>query len=254
MKKRKLGLGVIIVILLVVLAGFGGIVNFITDYLWFKELGYTSVFFKQLFTQLQIGIPSFVIIMVLTYFYLRVLKRGYYKRIDTVDMAAVSEKNLNRISLGLGAVFGILVTITTVTELWFQILKFMNSSSFGVKDPIFGLDVSFYIFKLEFITQINQILIGIVLAFAVLTLIYYFILLSMRRPKIFDQQAEANTNYENGDQSYRTNNFGNAFNGMFGDAFNKFGQSFNGGQGFGGSRKPKTTFNNENLKELIQGM
>lgn len=263
MKKTRLGLGVIILILLVVAAGFGGLVNFATDYLWFKELGYTSVFFKQLITQLEIGIPSFLIIMVLTYFYLRVLKRGYYKKVDTVDAPAVSEKTLNRISLGLGAAFGVLVTITTVTGLWFQILKFANSSSFGLKDPIFGLDISFYIFRLEFITQINQITIGIVLAFAALTLIYYFILLSMRRPKIFDQ-ANAQTNYseygEDG-QSYRNNNnFGNAFNGLFGEAFGKFGQSFNGGQGSGAGQNPfggnngrnsTTKFNNENLKELL---
>lgn len=253
MEKRKLGLGVIIAILLVIFAGFGGLVTFITDYLWFKELGYTSVFFKQLFTQLQIGIPSFVVIMVLTYFYLRVLKRGYYKKIDTVDTPAVSEKTLNRISMGLGAIFGVLVTITTVTGLWFQILKFKNGTSFGIQDPIFGMDISFYIFKLEFVTQINQIAIGIVIAFAVLTLIYYFILLSMRRPKIFDQQEQAEPDYDanNDGQSYRANNFGNVFNGMFGDAFDKFGQSFNGGQGFGGARKPKKQFNNDNLKELI---
>lgn len=105
MKKTKLGLGIILIILMVAAAFFGGLVNFITDYLWFKELGYTSVFFKQLFTQLQLGIPTFIIIMVLTYFYLRVLKRGYYKKIDTVDVQAVSEKTLNQISLGLGAVF-----------------------------------------------------------------------------------------------------------------------------------------------------
>ena len=253
MKKRKIGLGVSIAILLVVIAGFGGLVNFITDYLWFKEIGYTSVFFKQLFTQLQIGIPAFVIIMVLTYFYLRVLKRGYYKRVDTVDTPVVSEKILNRISLGLGAIFGILVTITVVSELWFQILKFKNSSDFGIQDPIFGLDVSFYIFRLEFVSQVNQIAIGIILAFAVLTLIYYFMLLSMRRPKIFDQQAGTQTNYEENDgQSYRQNsNFGDAFSGMVGDAFNKFGQNWSGGQGFGGGGKPKVKSNNESLKELV---
>lgn len=242
---------------MVAAAFFGGLVNFITDYLWFKELGYTSVFFKQLFTQLQLGIPTFIIIMVLTYFYLRVLKRGYYKKIDTVDVQAVSEKTLNQISLGLGAVFGVLVTITTVTELWFQILKFKNSSSFGVNDPIFDLDVSFYIFKLEFVSQINQIAIGIVIAFAVLTLIYYFILLSMRRPRIFEQKEAPNTEYDENGQAYRSSNFGNTVNGMFGDAFNKFGQNFNGGQGFagaqgfGGGSKPKKSFDNENLKELI---
>jgi uncharacterized membrane protein (UPF0182 family) len=249
LKKRKLGLGVVIVILLVIVALFGGLVNFITDYLWFKELGYTSVFFKQLFTQLQLGIPTFIIIMALTYFYLRVLKRGYYKRIDTVDTTALSEKTLNRISLGLSAVFGILVTFSTVTGLWFEILKFANSSSFGIKDPIYNLDVSFYIFRLAFITQINQIAIGIVIAFAALTLLYYFLLLSMRRPKIFDQQEQAQTEYDSDGQAYRTNNFGNAFNGMFGDAFEKFGQNFGGG--FGGPKKPKKQFNNENLKELI---
>lgn len=256
MKKRKIGLGVIVVILLVIIAGFGGLVTFITDFLWFRELDYTSVFFKQLFTQLEIGIPSFVIIMVLTYFYLRVLKRGYYKRIDTVDTPAVSEKTLNRISLGLGAVFGILVTITTVTGLWFQILKFANSTSFGIKDPIFGMDVSFYVFKLEFITQINQIAIGIIVAFAILTLVYYFILLSMRRPKVFEQQEQ--TAYDAGEdgQTYRSNNFGDAINGMFGDAFGKFGQSFTGGQGFGGqgaggAGRQKKQFDNENLKELV---
>ncbi|HML36892.1 MAG TPA: UPF0182 family protein [Bacillota bacterium] len=254
MEKKKWGLGVIIVILLVIVACFGGLVTFITDYLWFKELGYTSVFFKQLFTQLEIGIPSFVVITVLAYFYLRVLKRGYYKRIDTVDTPAVSEKALNRISLGLGAIFGILVTLATVTRLWFQILKFANSSSFGIKDPIYQLDVSFYIFKLEFITQLTGIAIGIIIAFAALTLIYYFLLVSMRRPKIFEEQAQ--TEYTAGDdgQSYRTNNFGNAFGGIFGDAFGKFGQNFNGGQGFGGSGgapKPKKQFDKENLKELV---
>lgn len=252
MKKRKLGLGVVIVILLVIIAFFGGLVNFITDYLWFRELGYTSVFFKQLFTQLQLGIPTFIVIMALTYFYLRVLKRGYYKRIDTVDTPAVSEKTLNRISMGLGAVFGILVTISTVTVLWFEILKFANSTSFGIKDPIFNLDVSFYIFRLEFITQLNQIAIGIVIAFAALTLLYYFLLLSMRRPKIFEQD-QTQTEYDSDGQAYRTNNFGNAFNGVFGDAFGKFGQNFgqNFGGGFGGTRKPKKQLNNENLKELI---
>jgi len=252
LKKRKLGLGVIIVILMVIAAFFGGIVKFITDYLWFRELGYTSVFFKQLFTQLQIGVPTFIVIMILTYFYLRVLKRGYYKKIDTVDTTLVSEKTLNRISLGLGAVFGILVTITTVTGLWFQILKFFNSSTFGIKDPIFNMDVAFYIFKLEFITQVNQIAIGIVIAFAALTLVYYLILLSMRRPKIFDQQDQQNYDAgDDGDTTYRTNNFGNTFNGVFGDAFEKFGQNFTGGQGFGGPSKPKKQFNNDNFKELI---
>lgn len=124
--------------------------------------------------------------------------------------------------------------------------------------PNHDLDVSFYIFKLEFVSQINQIAIGIVIAFAVLTLIYYFILLSMRRPRIFEQKEAPNTEYDENGQAYRSSNFGNTVNGMFGDAFNKFDQNFNGGQGFagaqgfgGGKQNQKKSFDNENLKELI---
>lgn len=262
MKKRKLGLSVIIVILLVIIAGFSGIVGFLTDYLWFKELGYTSVFFKQLFTQLEIGIPSFVVVMILADIYLRVLKRGYYKRIETADTTTVSEKTLNRISLGLGAVFAILVTATAVSSLWFEILKFKNSTSFGIADPIFDLDISFYIFRLEFIRQLNQISIGIVVAFVILTLIYYFILLSMRRPKIFDKepgsQGEFSEDYtgQNNQGGY-SNVFQGAFGGMkkpfggaFGDAFDKFGQSF-GGNGNFNNQRPKKQVNDDNFKELL---
>ncbi len=252
LNKKRVGLSIVIVILLLVIAGFKGLVKLVTDYLWFSELGYTSVFFKKLFTILEIGVPSFLIIMILTYLYLRVLKRGYYKKIDTVDSTLVSEKSLNRIALGLGAAFGLLATFGTVTELWFQILKFANSSSFGIDDPLFGLDVSFYIFKLEFITQINQILIGIILAFVVLTLIYYFILLSLRRPRIFEEKSAPHFDANGeGEQSYRGHTSGNVFYGMFGDAFNKINQNINGQRPFKDSGMPKTKFDNDNLKELL---
>lgn len=262
MKKRKLGLSVIIIILLVIIAGFSGIVSFLTDYLWFRELGYTSVFFKQLFTQLEIGIPSFVVIMILTDIYLRVLKKGYYKRVETVDTTTVSEKTLNHISLGLGAVFAILVTVTTVTGLWFEILKFTNSTSFGIADPIFDLDISFYIFRLEFIRQLNQIAIGIVVAFVILTLIYYFILLSMRQPKIFDKEPGGQGEFSEDfagqhNQDGYSNVFQGAFGGMkkpfggvFGDAFDKFGQGF-AGNGNSNNQRPKKQFNDDNFRELL---
>lgn len=249
MKKKKLGLGIGLVILFFILAGFGGLLSYVTDYLWFKELGYTSVFFKQLFTQLKIGIPSFLIITILTYLYLRVLKKGYYHKVDTVDTTSISEKAINGISLGLSTVFGILATLATVTRLWFEIMKFSSSTSFGVADPIFNKDVSFYIFKLELVRQANQIIIGLVVAFVVLTILYYFMLLAMRRPKMFDAQQDSSYEYEQQEDTTRANNpFGNAFGGAFGDAFDKFGQTVNGN--FGG-KKAKKQFHDNNLKEIL---
>jgi len=188
MKKRRLGLGVIIIILVILASGFGTLINFITDYLWFKELGYTSVFFKQLVTQIELGVPTFIVIMFLTYLYLNLLKKDYYKKIEISGEQTVSEKTISKVSLAIGVIFAFMATMATTTNLWFEILKFANSTSFDLADPIFNMDVSFYVFKYSLLTQINQILIGLVLAFVALTFVYYMFLMSVRRPVMFEQK------------------------------------------------------------------
>jgi uncharacterized membrane protein (UPF0182 family) len=238
--KRKIGIGIIVVILLIIATGFSRLLNFATNYLWFREVGYTSVFLKKLYTQLEIGIPTFVIIMILTSLYLMALKRGYYKKVDTVDTidAVFSEKTLNKISYGLAAIFAFLITFTVVSSLWFEILKFVESTAFGIADPIFGNDIGFYVFRLEFITQLNSILIGVIIGFAVLTLVCYFMLLSMRRPKIFQQDTSYQDDASQQSQQYN-NPFGNMFGGMFGN------------QGGFGHQRPRKQFDEDNLKQLL---
>ena len=75
---------------------FVALIGFITDYLWFKELGYVSVFFTKLFTQLKLGIPTFIVVTFLAYVYLKILKRGYFKKI--VSNEVPDHKKLNLIS------------------------------------------------------------------------------------------------------------------------------------------------------------
>lgn len=245
-----MGLTALFIILVVILGLFGALIGFITDYLWFRELGYTSVFFKQLFTQLKLGIPTFLILTALSYIYLMGLKKGYYKRVEIAANPAIREKTLNFIALGISAVFGILITLTTVTRLWFEILKFTNSTEFGIADPIFNMDISFYVFRLELITHANQILIGIIVAFVILTLLFYSILLSMRRPKIFEQQEGSEVEYDDsGEQRYTGN---------YSQGFGAFGQSINdalGGMFKGFNTPPRrsgsTQLDKDNLKQLL---
>ncbi|MDD2620059.1 MAG: UPF0182 family protein [Syntrophomonadaceae bacterium] len=250
MKKTKKGLIALIVTLVVLFGIAATFFGYITDFLWFRELGYTSVFFKQLFTQMKLGIPTFAVITLLSFLYLMGLKRGYYKRIETVDTVAVKEGTLNRMALLISAVFGVLVTLSTVTGLWFEILKFMESTDFGIKDPIFNMDVSFYIFKLEFLTQINHILIGIIVAFAIVTLLFYLILLSMRRPQVFEYKADS-TEYR--ETPHANSTMGDGFK-AFGDAVNDaFGGKFkmpSGGPGFGGGGAKKQ-LDKDNLSQLL---
>ena len=184
-KKGKLGVkGIIIIILLIILL-FVALIGWITDFMWFRELGFVTVFLTKLFTQLKIGVPTFIIVTFLAYVYLKFLKRGYIKRIESNE--ETNHRRLNLISWGLAGAFGVVTTYFAVTRLWFQTLQFINSTNFDIKDPVYKLDISFYVFKLNFIEQLNEMVIMLIVAFALLTFIYYMVLLTVRTPKEFEQ-------------------------------------------------------------------
>lgn len=246
-KKKRTGLRVIIAIV-IILGLFLSLIGFITDFMWFRELGYVSVFFTKLFTQIKIGVPTFVVVTFLAYIYLKFLKRGYFIKVSSDE--PVNHGRLNLISWGLAAAYGAITTFFTVTKLWFDFLQFINSTSFGKKDPLFDMDISFYAFKLDFIEEVNQIVLVLLIAFAVLTVIYYSILLTVRTPKIFEEKAQ--TVDEEEEQSQAQGGAGNGFdnlNGMFG----KFTEAFIGkaGGGFKRPSRPRKSFDNQNLKMLV---
>ncbi len=250
-KKKHKGLAIIIAIL-VIIALFLSLIGFITDFLWFKELDYVSVFFTKLFTQIKIGVPTFAVVTFLAYIYLKFLKRGYIKKVASDE--PVNHGKLNLISWGLAAAYGVVTTYFTVTKLWFDFLQFVNSTSFDKKDPLFNTDISFYVFRLDFIEELNQIVLVLLIAFAVLTVLYYSILLTVRTPKIFEEEAQT---VNEGDEAEQTGgNAGSGFdniNSMFG----KFTEAFTGksGGGIGGGfkrpAKPHKTIENHNVKMLV---
>ena len=246
-KKKRTGLRVIIAIA-IILGLFLSLIGFITDFMWFRELGYVSVFLTKLFTQIKIGVPTFVVVTFLAYIYLKFLKHGYFRKVSSDE--AVNHGKLNLISWGLAAAYGAITTFFTVTKLWFDFLQFVNSTPFGKKDPLYDMDISFYTFKLDFIEEVNQIVLVLLIAFAVLTVIYYSILLTVRTPKIFEEKAQAVDEEE--EQSQAQGGAGIGFdnlNGMFG----KFTEAFTGKAG-GGFKRPSRThrsFDNQNLKMLV---
>ena len=189
MKKKLPTKWVIAAIVLVVLAVVAALTRFITDWLWFAELGYVSVFLKKIVTELVYGLPAFLIITALCYLYLLSMKRAYYKKIGGY-LRTEPEKKVNQAALGLSALFGLITGFRVANRLWFQILQFFNSTDFNIADPVFAKDVSFYIFRLEFWQKINGMLIYIVLGFAVVNVLFYLSLLKLRKPQFYEQVSD----------------------------------------------------------------
>ena len=189
MKKSKTNrtrrVSIILLAVVVILALFLLLLNFITDWLWFKEVGYTGVFLTKLVNQLKFGIPIFIILTVLMDVYLNALRRGYFKKIKSRE--ETDQKRLALYTHLLSLLFGIIVSVMVIRNLWFELLQFANSTDFGIKDPIFNLDISFYIFKYEFLFELNEMLIGIIALFVLATILYYLILLTMHSPDVFEE-------------------------------------------------------------------
>lgn len=187
-KKKATKVSVIIMIITVIIALLVGLTGFLTDWEWFKDLNYTTVFWKKILTQIKLGIPVFVVVTLLMRFYLRTLKNGYFKKIESHEIP--NAKKLNRISWALSGVFGFGAAWFTAQITWLSLLKAMNSTDFNLKDPLFNLDISFYIFKLNWLDQLNTIALGIIIGMIILTLMYYGILLTVRTPDLFEHDDD----------------------------------------------------------------
>ncbi|MFQ8603190.1 MAG: UPF0182 family protein, partial [Anaerovoracaceae bacterium] len=253
-KKKRIGLKLLVALVVIILL-FLALIGFITDFLWFKELDYVSVFFTKLFTQLKIGIPTFIVVTFLAYVYLKFLKRGYFKRITSNEVT--DHRRLNLISWGLAGIYGIITTFFAVTKLWFMLLQFSNSTDFDLKDPLYNMDISFYVFKLDFIEGINELILVLLIAFALLTIIYYAVLLSVRTPQVFEEVSDDADSFESGESTYESNTAG-GMNGGFdniNDIFGKFAKNFTGnGGGAPFQRRPKRNkmqFDNKNLRMML---
>ncbi|MDR2295181.1 MAG: UPF0182 family protein, partial [Clostridiales Family XIII bacterium] len=256
MKKSRMIAIVALVILLVLIGLCVALVGFITDFLWFRELGYTSVFLKKLITQIQIGVPLFIILTALAYVYLLFLKKGYLKSVVATE-PSVGPKALRFLSLVLSMVAAGFITYLSVSGLWLEILKFTNSTDFGIRDPIFDLDVAFYVFKLRCITQLNEILISVIITFVVLTVVFYFLLLSVCKPKLFESAAAGDEDDE--EESPYSAGYGG--NGPYGDTVSKVVEAILKQLGIGGvagnrsgaARRPAAGAKpmNSNFREIL---
>ena len=259
MEKLEKKISIVILIIVIAASLFLALVGFISDFMWFKEMGYVAVFFTQLVTILKVGIPTFVIVTALVMLYLHHLRKSYFSKIASSE--ATDMKKLKRTTNYLALIFGLIASFMAVTNLWFEILKFANSTDFDIADPLFKLDISFYIFKLEFLTQLNEILIGLIVAFVVLTIVYYIILMTVRTPDVFKEEPTQET-YAQDEQEERytgsANPFGGNGNPFGGDAsseakdpFSKIFESLSGKKFQQRPVKRKKQFDDGNFKQLL---
>jgi uncharacterized membrane protein (UPF0182 family) len=154
MNRNRTPLAITAGILVALGAIFVSLSGFYIDWLWFKSVDFTSVWGKVLSTKIELflitGLISSIIISL--NIYLAYKRRPFYVP-TSIELNGV-ERIRAQIEPILRWVFlGLFVAITyfagtSGTLYWRDWLLFKNSTPFGVKDPQFNLDISFFAFKL----------------------------------------------------------------------------------------------------------
>ena len=171
---RKIGpLPITIMVLVVISVILVSLSGFYADLLWFRSVNFTKVWSTLLLTKIQL----FIVFGLLTSLIVTLNVYIAYKRRPIYVPLAVEADNLERYRIQLEpirrfALLGIGLALfyfagSAGSRLWELWLLFRNSTPFGVKDPQFNQDISFFAFRLPFL----QALVGWASSVYVLALI-----------------------------------------------------------------------------------
>ncbi len=154
--------------------------GFYTDWLWYQSVNATSVFTTSLTTKIGLLIVFGLLMAVIVggNMWLAYRVRPEYQFMSpeqaSLERYRVALEPLRGIALvGIPAVLGLLAGVSATSE-WDSWLLFRNATLFGVTDPQFGMDVSFYAFTLPFLRFILGFLFtAIALALIVSVIVHY---------------------------------------------------------------------------------
>lgn len=172
MENKKNKTRIIIVLLFIILFAIGSFINLRGAYLQYKELGENYV--QAFLTNLKYKYTIFGINFIILYFTIYLTNRGIKKGLKKFFEKEKKEmpKLLNK---SIAFVFSVIISTLMSNILMKKILLCISNASFGISDPIFNLDISFYMFQKPLVETLLGYFIGIFIGLTAYMAIYYVI-------------------------------------------------------------------------------
>ncbi len=183
MKAKKTVIGLISIIVLMIIL-FAIFVGYYGDWLWFRNLGYTSVFNTMVIAKISIFSIFFIIFLVLSTINIAIARRiGNNTRQNISIVPEDPNQALLLLFKGKTAkyVWGVIILLLAVilgvsaSGYWESFLQFLHSSKFGITEPIFGKDAGFYVFKLPIYNFLQGWYLSLVVIIFISVLVSYSI-------------------------------------------------------------------------------
>ena len=142
------------------------------SYLEYLELGqkYVNVFLTNLKYRYTIMVVNFVVLYLILYLTNRGIKKGlkpFFEK-EKKTMPKLPNKSL---SLVISAIVSFVVS-STLTQ---KLMLIMSGVSFGVQDPLFGLDIAYYVFQKPVLELFTFYFIALFVGLSIYMALYYII-------------------------------------------------------------------------------
>jgi uncharacterized membrane protein (UPF0182 family) len=161
------------VVLAVLLVAFMLFTSVWTNLLWYRSVGFSSVYTTELWAKvlLFVGAGALMAVLVGANMVIAYRLRPAYRPLSVEQQGleryrAVVDPRRKLIAGGLLGLLGLL-TGSSVAGQWPVFLAFLNRTPFGVEDPQFHKDISFYVFTYPFL----RLVLGVVFATVILSVL-----------------------------------------------------------------------------------
>ncbi|MBP1910401.1 UPF0182 family protein [Methanolobus bombayensis] len=173
---------IVFFLILALFIGIGPLAGIYTEYLWFEMIGYTSIFTTILQWKLLTIIPGFILAFIFLYINARFARDSISK--------ILAKENISYEKLDSQAVLIAILLFSFIFGLvfsgnWKTILLYLNSTTFGLSDPILMNDIGFYVFQLPFFHLIR----GVFFWLTVISLVMVFLLYLYRLEPVFGSET-----------------------------------------------------------------
>ena len=170
---------VIIILLLIAIAGLtliSAVVHLLTESWWFEAVGFASVFWQRIAWQVGIWIATFVLYTAFLGFNywlaLRLTGDRTFRFLESSELEPYTEEFANYAVAVL--VFIVSFSIANASAASYELLtQFLNTTEFNRLDPIYQLDLSFYIFRLPLLDNLENWCLTLLICGLVLSVLVY---------------------------------------------------------------------------------
>ena len=160
-----------LVFLLVLLSAFMVVpsaLDLLTEWLWFNEVEYTGIFMRTLGTKVTLGAVAFLLAFAGLAMNFRLALRRFtqpytlFPGNGEIQAVVLTPQQLQRLGMGVAALMALFLGAFASNE-WLTWLQFRNAVPFEQADPLFGRDISFYVFSLPFIDLVRNLTLAVVM-------------------------------------------------------------------------------------------